>query len=100
MMTLHGVDVFVHCPETPDVPKSVGTLQLTMISNRGTRVYPPPAPDIRLLDWPQCRYESDTEVTDTDIEAVLAQITAAGFRWTKAQKLFREDGNKLYSQPY
>ncbi|MBL8088582.1 MAG: hypothetical protein JNM85_11005 [Chthonomonas sp.] len=102
MMTLHGVDVYIwtETNETPEITKEFGSLKLTLISNRGTRVYPGPAPDIALLNWPRCRYESDTEVTDAQIQTVLNELTASGYRWTKAQKLFREDGNNLYSQPY
>lgn len=100
MMTLHGVDIYLWTPETPDLPKQVGTLELTLISNRGTRVYPPPAPDIHLLNWPRCRYESDTEVTDAEIDALVLQISGMGYRWTKCQKLFREDGVNQYSQAY
>lgn len=100
MMTLHGVDIYIWSDTTPEIPKEFGSLILTLISNRGTRIYPGPVPDIHLLDWPRCRYESDTVVTDADIEAVVNAITAAGFRWTKCQKLFRIDGVNQYSQPY
>lgn len=100
MMTLHGVDVYIWIDTTPELPKTFGKMTLTLISNRGTRVYPPPAPDIALLNWPRCRYESDTELTDAEIQELVNEITKLGFRWTKCQKLFREDGNNLYSQPY
>lgn len=100
MMQLHGVDIYIWSPTTPEVPKTHGKLTLTLISNRGTRIYPGPAPEIDLLDWPRCRYESDEVVTDEDVQAIVNEITNQGFRWTKCQKLFRIDGVNQYSQPY
>jgi len=99
-MTLHGVDVYLWTPETPQLPITIGKFTLTLISNRGTRVWPPPAPDIKLLDWPRCRYVSDEVVTNEEVESLVAELTAAGWTWTKLQKLFREDGVNLYSEPY
>ncbi|MBV6457771.1 MAG: Isocitrate dehydrogenase [NADP] [Fimbriimonadaceae bacterium] len=100
MMTLHGVDVYIWSDTTPDVPKNHGGFELKLISNRGTRIYPGPAPEMDLLDWPRCRFVSETEVTDADIDALVNHLTGLGFRWTKCQKLFREDGNNLYSEAY
>lgn len=99
-MTLHGVDVYIWTPETPNLPTQIGKFSLVLISNRGTRVWPPPAPDIKLLDWPRCRYVSDEVVTNEEVEALARELTAAGYTWTKLQKLFREDGVNLYSEPY
>lgn len=100
MMTLHGVDVFIWTPTTPELPKEVGKFTLQLISNRGTKIYPGPAPDIDLLDWPRCRFVSDSEVTDTEVDALVQQITGLGYKWTKLQKLFRKDGVNQYSEPY
>ncbi len=100
MMNLHGVDIYLWIPETPDVPKEFGNMKLTMISNRGTKVYPPPAPEMDLLDWPRCRYVSETEITDVEIDQLVAHLTAIGFRWTKCQKLFRKEGVNQYSEAY
>lgn len=99
-MELHGVDVYIWTPETPDLPKEVGPLTLKLISNRGTKVYPPPAPDIHLIDWPRCRYFSETAITDKDADALLSKLTSDGWVWTKAQKLYRLDGVDQFSQPY
>lgn len=100
MMKLHGVDVFVQCPQTPDLPTEFGAFKLILISNRGTRVYPPPAPETDLLDWPQCRFLSENEVSDADVDALVAHLTSLGYRWTKCQKLFLKDGVNQFSQPY
>jgi hypothetical protein len=100
MMTLHGVDVYIWTPETPDLPKEFGKFSLKLISNRGTRVWPPPAPDMDLLDWPRSRYLSDDEVTDQDIDSLVNHLTSLGYRWTKCQKLFKKDGVNQFSEPY
>ena len=99
-MNLHGVDVFVCSPEMPDVPREIGPLILTLISNRGTRIYPPPAPDMPLLDVSRCRYLSDDELTDAQIDGAVAHLTALGWRWAKCQKLYRLDGVDQFSQAY
>jgi len=99
-MTLHGVDVYIWSATTPDLPKEFGIMKLELISNRGTKIYPGPAPDIKLLDWPRCRYTSDEVVNNQQIQELLDALTSAGFTWTKCQKLFRDNGTNLYSQPY
>ena len=100
-MILHGVDIYIWSATTPDVPKEFGPFKLILISNRGTRVWPPPAPDIDLLDWPRCRYVCDDPVTDAQIDQLVIKITELGFKWNKCQKLhWAADGTKLYSEPY
>jgi len=99
-MNLHGVDVFICSPQMPDVPQEIGSLKLTLISNRGTRIYPPPAPDMPLLDVSRCRYLSDAEISDAQIDAALAHLTSLGRRWAKCQKLYRKDGVDQFSQAY
>lgn len=100
MMTLHGVDVYIWHPETPDIPKEFGPFTLNLISNRGTRVYPGPAPEMDLLDWPRCRYLAEGEVSHEQIDELVAHLTGLGWKWTKTQKLFKIDGVDAFSQPY
>lgn len=100
MMNLHGVDVYIWTPQTPDLPKEFGKFKLILISNRGTRVYPPPAPDMDLLDWPRARFLCDDVVTDEEVDALVHHLTSLGWRWTKCQKLFIKDGVNQFSQPY
>ena len=99
-MNLHGVDVFLWSSELPRVPDQIGKMTLIFISSRGTRVYPGPAPAIEGDDWPRCRYVSQEEITDSEVQELLDQLTTAGWRWTKAQKLFWKEGVKQYSEPY
>lgn len=100
MMTLHGADIYVWYQGVPDVPKEFGKFQLLLISNRGTKVYPGPAPEIDMLDWPRCRYVCDDPVTNEEVDALVAHISASGFNWSKVQKLHRKDGVNQYSEPY
>ena len=95
-MSLHGVDVYLNTSEFPNLPQEVGSFSLIFVASRGTRMKPG-ATDIA---WPQCRYFSEIEVTDQDIENLVAKINAAGFQWTKCQKLFKIDGVNAFSQPY
>lgn len=99
-MTLHGVDVYLKTPETPTLPTEIGPFKLIFISDRGTRVWPPPAPDIDISDWPRARYFSDAQVTDAQVDELGAAITGLGFQWTNLQKLFMIDGSNAFSQPY
>jgi len=100
-MNLHGVDIFIWSSTTPEVPKEIGKFTLILISNRGTKIYPGPAPEIELLDWPRTRYCCDSVVTDAEVDEIVQKISALGFTWTKCQKLYRsEDGTNLYSEPY
>lgn len=100
MMNLHGVDVYLWTPDSATVPKEVGKFKLTMISDRGTRIYPPPAPEMDLSDWPRCRFLSDAEVTDADVDELVSHLTGLGWKWTKCQKLFKRDGVNLFSEAY
>lgn len=105
-MNLVGVDVFIYWTgtELPDVPKSLGALRLELISNRGTKVWPTTAArlDYTADEW-RCRYTTETNqpVGHGDINALLAQLTASGKFWTRAQTLaLLPDGSRGFSQPY
>ncbi len=100
MMTLHGVDVYLWSETTSDIPHQIGKFELTMISDRGTRIYPPPAPEIELGDWPRCRFLSDAVVSNDEIDALVHDLTAKGWNWTKCQKLFKKDGVNQFSEAY
>lgn len=98
-MKLVGVDVYVRSDNLPDLPKSVGPLQLLLISNRGTRVYPPPAPKIEFINWFRCRFLGTSDIKNSDIDNLLSTLSQT-FTWTKVEKLYEIDGNKGYSEPY
>lgn len=100
-MQLHGVDVYLWVTENPNIATQFGNLSLLFIANRGTRIYPVSAnPKMTENDWPQYRFVSDAPVADAEIETLLKALSDQGVKWTKAQKLYRQDGNNLYSEPY
>lgn len=100
MFKLVGVDVFLQSETIPDVPKEHGKLALTFIANRGMRVWPGESPEMHFLDVMRCRYESEEGISDADIDELLHLLSEQEFTWSKAQKLFAKEGEKLYSQPY
>ena len=98
-MTLHGADIYLRTPTIPDLPRIHGPFALLFIANRGTRMQPGSV-DMGNSDWPQCRFFSESEVTDGQIDELVVFLTQHGFQWTKLQKLFRIDGANAFSQPY
>lgn len=98
-MTLVGVDVYIWSKEMPKLPERVGPFALELISNRGTRVYPTPLPDLEVIDWWRCRFLADQKVTHADVQALLDTLSRTHI-WTKVQKLFEIDGVAAYSAPY
>ena|SRR5712692_8349276 len=98
-MKLIGVDVYIWSQSIPDLPKKIGLFTLQMISNNGTKLYPPPAPEIEVTDWFQCRYVASSEIIHRDIDQLLLSLNP-DFTWTKAQKLYEKDGVNAFSEPY
>lgn len=98
-MTLVGADVYIWSEKMPDVPKQTGPFILLLISNRGTKVYPPPAPELECNDWWRCRFRAQREVSHTDVQALLDTVSQKHV-WTKVQKLFEINGANAYSEPY
>jgi NAD-dependent isocitrate dehydrogenase len=93
-----GVDVVVRYQGIPAVPAQVGNLKLSMISNRGTKVYPGPAPQIRLVDWNQCRYLADGPLQESDVLQLLAEISKVA-PWVHIEKLHQNaEGQAMYAK--
>lgn len=101
----HGVDVFIESREgIPKVPEKVDHLQLTMISNRGTKVYPGAAPNIWLVDHHRCRYIAKDEngkylrINDEEIFHLLRELYVHKFNWVHIEKLRLFDGELGYTK--
>ncbi len=93
-----GADMFVRNDGLPDMPKEVGPLKLSMISNRGTKVYPGPTPDILLVDHHRCRYLSETPITEADVRALI-QAVGDKYAWMHIEKLHRDSaGERMFSR--
>lgn len=84
---LRGIDVFIeHSGDIPKVPAEIGKFQLTMISNRGTTVWPEHA-DVMLVDHFRCRYLAPAPVTRQELLALLQELTHAGLHWCHIENL-------------
>ncbi len=99
-MNLHGVDVYVRSDDIPNLDESYGNLRLLFMSNRGTKVFPPPAPKFKFIGIFRCRFFSESEVTDQEVDQLLTEITKQGYKTSQFQKLFMLDGVKQFSEPY
>ena len=95
---LVGADVFTENHGLPDMPEKVGPFTLRLISNRGTKVWPGPTPDILLVDHFRNRYVADTSITRSDVLALLTELTAMGKHWCHVELLNQADGEARYSK--
>jgi isocitrate dehydrogenase len=103
-----GVDVFI---ESLEHPARIGTelqrqadgtaMQLKVISNRGTAVWPELGHGTSLVDAYQCRFvasgSADADVTDAQILDLLQRISTS-YRWVHIEKLQRFDGKDGFSK--
>lgn len=101
-----GVDVFLD--KDPCKPEDLAKLmqkantnklQLALITNRGTNVWPEHQPETYLLDHWRCRfYGAEGEaITNTDITALLNNVAANDIEFIKIENLYTFDGKKGFS---
>lgn len=104
---LVGVDVFLDWPSgTPDelgeIFRKVSDdgLKLTMITNRGAKVWPGGMPETFCTDHWRCRFMGSgrgATVSHTQILELLQRIDEAGFDFIKTENLYNFDGRASYS---
>lgn len=103
---LVGIDVFVHWPgyEVNELATKfqrlpVNTLSLSMITNRGIKVWPDGFKETFLTDHWRCRFElKDKEhANKTSIIQLLTDCNNAGIDVIKTENLYAFDGIKSYS---
>jgi len=100
-----GVDVFIDKRDgNPDhIAEKLNALQvdgakLTVISNRGTKVWPHGNPDTFWSDHWSCRFEADgTDFGATQTVKLLEALDQAGFDVVKTEGLFTFNGERGYS---
>jgi isocitrate dehydrogenase len=101
-----GVDVFIDRPGgNPDaIAEGIGALgigdaiTLTVIANRGTKVWPNGDPDTFWSDHWACRFERDgKDFTTADTLRVVGALDGAGFDVVKTEGLYEFDGTRAYS---
>ncbi len=104
---LVGIDVFLDWRGgTPDElgetfkQVSGDDLELTMISNRGAKVWPQGMPETFCTDHWRCRFMSPISgetVTHEQIISLLQRVTNAGFDFIKTENLYTFDDKVGYS---
>ncbi len=103
---LVGVDVFLdwkglNPDELGEALRQAGTpqLPLSMITNRGVKVWPHGLPETFCTDHWRCRFQApgNATVTPAHILALLAQVHAQGFDFIKTEHLYHFDGAPGYS---
>jgi isocitrate dehydrogenase len=107
-----GVDIFIDRPDgNPDriaeklQSFTVPGTKLTVISNRGTKVWPHGNPDTFWSDHWSCRFEADGPSTGSGqanfntghVVQLIEAVTNAGFDVVKTEGLYTFDGARGYS---
>ncbi len=101
--SLNGVDVFLDWDEDNRDPNVLGKklaglgggLALTMISNRGVKVYPDGLPETYCTDHWRCRFTGATNYAE--ILSLMNRIHDAGLNIIKSENLYTFDGEVGYS---
>jgi isocitrate dehydrogenase len=103
-----GVDVFIQW--RPGRPAELGyqlekiagpDFRLTMVSNRGVKVYPGGFEETFLSDNWRCRFHASTgkesPVSHNQLVGLLQRVTDAGLDFIKTESLCHFDGERAYS---
>ena len=103
---LIGVDIFLHHKDR-DPNKlgeaikgfKAGNMELTMITNRGVKVYPDGMAETFCTDHWRCRFKSEELKSSTyaDVIAIMQGITDAGFDIIKTENLVTLNGEAMFS---
>ena len=102
---LVGVDVFVHWTgQDPDAlaglikrAETKGALELKMISNRGTKVWPNGLPETFKTDHWRCRFMFDGRGNRGAVAELMIRLVREGVDFIKTEHLYEFDGEPGYS---
>ena len=106
---LVGVDVFLNWDEAERAPQVLGRrletlagpeFTLSLVTNRGVKVYPQGLPQTLCTDHWRCRFPAAAEgsATPRSIAALLLRLADAGLEAVKTENLYTFDGVRGYSQ--
>ena len=103
---LVGTDVFLHAHEAPShFLKKLTThpfshLHLTLVTNRGARVWPEGYPETFCIDQWRCRFMHPSKletVTFDEMLTLLRELVDGGYDIIKTENLYTFDGHPAYS---
>jgi len=103
---LVGVDIFVHCADIlPDelaeklAQLNTDKVELSMITNRGIKVYPDGFPETFCTDHWRCRFKpvGETTITKQQIIGLLQKAAEVNIDAIKTENLYTFDGVQAYS---
>jgi isocitrate dehydrogenase len=103
---LAGVDVFLHWSERDAAelgrlaePITAGGLKLSMITNRGVKVWPDGFPETFCTDHWRLRFKFSEPAADdyTPVLELLRKVNAAGFSIIKTENLYTLNGVPMFS---
>jgi isocitrate dehydrogenase len=98
---LVGVDIFLHVKDRDpnklgEALKNIkaGQMHLSMITNRGVKVYPGGMPETFCTDHWRCRFKNEElkASTGADVVNIYQQVMQAGFEVIKTENLYTFDG--------
>ncbi|HEY8314608.1 MAG TPA: NADP-dependent isocitrate dehydrogenase [Candidatus Baltobacteraceae bacterium] len=100
-----GVDIFIDKPNAApdDIAAALNSMnvtgaKLTVISNRGTKVWPDGNPDTFWSDHWSCRFESDGGTFgNAHVVQLLDAVGKAGFDAVKTEGLYTFNGERAFS---
>jgi isocitrate dehydrogenase len=104
--TLKGVDIFLDWDQENRNPAILGKhlesiagsdFRLSMISNRGTKVYPDGAPETYCTDHWRCRFVGENPSNSSIVE-LLSRVTKANLEVIKTENLYEFGGQAGYSK--
>jgi isocitrate dehydrogenase len=75
-------------------------VELRLVDNRGTKVYPPTGTPTDCVDAWRCRFlmrDASSELSDGDLLTLLSRL-ADGHRFTHIEKLHEFDGAMAYTK--
>jgi isocitrate dehydrogenase len=79
------------------LPLGSGDLALTLIGNRGAKVWPNGLPETFTVDHWRCRFLAKQPVSHEQITQLLRRVSAAGLDFIKIENLYNFDGQVGYS---
>ncbi len=99
---LVGVDVYMYDPVLAEdffrkILRNSHSLKLSMVSNRGVRIWPEGHPETSCSEQWRCRFASEKKITQDDVITLLRTLTNEGFDIIKTENLYFIDGLPGYS---